>query len=854
MADSNPAPGDQSLLTSVAAVLKNPQRIKRMKRQTKEAAMKSYTPKTELPPSTQLRKAVFGGSLYPMITHENQFSSPPSRDSVKGNSHQFMGTLKYCRHARLTFTIGLLVLAASLAWTQSVRGVELIQNGSFAAGMTGWKVAPKLAGWNPCASGDPSLTPSINDYAGILFYQDLNVTNTSLSSVALTLGLKKNYGSSGKSVAVYLDYATTNLQVKRLMVFNPENASFPDSVYTNMNIDVSLPTEASKVVRLLIGSQDSNNSFNLNLVSLSATGLSSAPLPTLTSVFPSTGAYYSISNSGLITLCGSNLGTTGQVFLATAPMDAVPLNATPLLTAQVVSWNNTQVVARVVEPMSSGKVYLLSGGVESQGDCYFTITSPLFTFSAVYPETTVLCSQTITALFRVDFLNGFQSADGLSAMLVFPVYAPPASTPLFRSGGYSFEINTSSLTNGDYIGLAQTLEGSSYARWAPFVLKVRSITNINFTVGYPAVAISSLVITCQKEFTYDFSYQLVDNTGATFTSSGTAPAVTITSDNPSVVMVVMSGYGPRVFALADGTANLLFSTPNGYSKTLPVTVNLPAAPRFTTASVSPSIADNSGLSTNTIYWQATEDPTWVGYEGSVGFSFDGIYRDYVNHAVTWTFGVPEATPPGTYLLDAELGDSVTESYVTLTVVNAASKGQIAGSILTVDSGGFFMHETMGSIEIYNASTGIIVRTNSVGNFNSDTYLASYITPGSYRVRWVPMGSGAPQWYPQATNFAQAATIQVLAGQTVTNINFYQRPAPVPPSNLCVPCPVANGSEFKFHLPTVFGVDYILEYKDDLTDTTWKPVQCISGNGSTMVIADPAPTAPQRLYRIRMQTP
>ena len=755
-----------------------------------------------------------------------------------------------------TLTIGLLVLAASLAWTQPVRGVELIENGSFATGMTGWKVAPKLAGWNPYATNDASvsLSPSDYSYAGILFYQDLNVTNASLASVALTVGLEKNYGSSGNSVAVYLDYATTNLQVKRLMVLNPENASFPDSVYTNLSANISLPAEASKVVRLLVSILDRNSSFNLNLASLSASGLSAAPLPTLTLVFPSTGAYYSTTNSGLITLRGSNLGTTGQVFVGTAPMEVVPFNGTaPLITAQIISWNNTQVVARVVEPMSSGQVFLLSGGVESQGDCYFTITSPLFTFSAVYPESTVLRGQTITAPFRVDLLNGFQSASGLSAMLVSPVYAPPAITPLFRSGGYSFDFDTADLTNGDYIGLAQTLEDNSYARWAPFMLKVRSITNINFTAGYPPAAISSVVVTSQKEFTYDFSYQLVDNLGATFTSSGPAP-VTITSDNPSVVMVANGNFGPRLFALTGGAANLLFSTPNGYSKTLPVTVSLPEAPKFTIVpGASPIAADNSGLSTNTTYWQATEDPTEVGYEGTASFSSDGIYYDYVNHAVTWTFGVPEATPPGTYLLHAAL-DNVTESYATITVVNAASKGQIAGSILTVDSGGFFMHETMGNIEIYNASTGTIVRTNSVGNFNSDTYLASYVTPGSYRVRWVPMGSGTPQWYPQATNFAGAATIQVLAGQTVTNINFYQRPAPTPPSNLSLPAPVANGTERKFHLPTVFGVLYVLEYKDNLNDTVWKTAQSLDGNGSTLVIADPAPTAPRRYYRIRMQTP
>jgi hypothetical protein len=66
--------------------------------------------------------------------------------------------------------------------------------------------------------------------------------------------------------------------------------------------------------------------------------------------------------------------------------------------------------------------------------------------------------------------------------------------------------------------------------------------------------------------------------------------------------------------------------------------------------------------------------------------------------------------------------------------------------------------------------------------------------------------------------------------------------------------VANGTERKFHLPTVFGVLYVLEYKDNLNDTVWKTAQSVDGNGSTLVISDPAPTAPQRVYRIRMQTP
>jgi hypothetical protein len=47
-------------------------------------------------------------------------------------------------------------------------------------------------------------------------------------------------------------------------------------------------------------------------------------------------------------------------------LDAVGLPGyVPIPSAQIVSWTSTQVVARVVEPMSSGKVYLLAENVES---------------------------------------------------------------------------------------------------------------------------------------------------------------------------------------------------------------------------------------------------------------------------------------------------------------------------------------------------------------------------------------------------------------------------------------------------------------------------------------------------------
>ena len=764
------------------------------------------------------------------------------------------------RQSRICAVVALTALATGLLGSQPARAAELLQNGSFALGMTGWKTAPALGDFNPYSAGVVALHPSTYGYSGLILYQNLNVTNVSGQTLTLSASLQTFGAGAGRTVAVYLDYVTASSQVKRILALNPDNSLFSMS-YTAVTNDIALPDEAVKLVRLVVSTLDSGQ-FNANQFSLSGTGLTPGALPTLAGVAPSMGAYYSTTNSGIITLRGSNFGSVaGQVLVACAPVDAVGLPAyVPIPSAQIVTWTTTQVVARVVEPMASGKVYVVAGNVESQGDVRFTVTSPGFTVSAVTPTLTALRGQTATAIFRVDALNGFQTASGMTFMTTMPIVALFTSTPLFHSGGFSLDLDTTSQTNGDYIGVVQSMEDHSYARFTPYNLKVRSITNIAFSVGYPAVSITSLTVTNQNEFTYNFSYQLIDNTGAPFSGNSgvTPPNLSVISDNPAVVFVFTGGFGPRFFAVANGSANLVFTTADGYSKSLPVTVALSGAASFTSRSIIPALADNSGTSTNTIFWQATQDITWIGYEGMVGFSFDGISYDYINHTATWTFGVPQATLPGAYLLYAQTGPdgAASKSFVGLNVVNTANKGQIAGSVMTVDAGGsFMMQETTGYMEVYDSATGAGVVTNHIWNFNSTAYLVSYLSPGVYRLRWVPDNTtAAPQWFPQAATFAEAGPIQVQAGQTVTNINFYVRPVPVAPANLSLPTPVWNGTERAFNTPTVAGVTYVLEYKDSLGDLTWKQVQAISGTGDTLVLADPAAAPAQRFYRLRMQTP
>jgi hypothetical protein len=61
-----------------------------------------------------------------------------------------------------------------------------------------------------------------------------------------------------------------------------------------------------------------------------------------------------------------------------------------------------------------------------------------------------------------------------------------------------------------------------------------------------------------------------------------------------------------------------------------------------------------------------------------------------------------------------------------------------------------------------------------------------------------------------------------------------------------------GSSFKMTFPTEVGPGYVVEYKTNLTDATWKGLSTNIGNGSPVTITDSITNAPTRFYRVRMQ--
>ena len=60
----------------------------------------------------------------------------------------------------------------------------------------------------------------------------------------------------------------------------------------------------------------------------------------------------------------------------------------------------------------------------------------------------------------------------------------------------------------------------------------------------------------------------------------------------------------------------------------------------------------------------------------------------------------------------------------------------------------------------------------------------------------------------------------------------------------------ESDHFAIAFPTRSGSEYALEYKMRLKDRVWTPSKIVSGNGSEIIVTEPASTEAQRFYRIR----
>jgi hypothetical protein len=60
--------------------------------------------------------------------------------------------------------------------------------------------------------------------------------------------------------------------------------------------------------------------------------------------------------------------------------------------------------------------------------------------------------------------------------------------------------------------------------------------------------------------------------------------------------------------------------------------------------------------------------------------------------------------------------------------------------------------------------------------------------------------------------------------------------------------------FQFSFEAKAGQTYVVEYKNNLTDPSWTPLETVIGDGLEHRVADPGPLPKARFYRVRMTTP
>ncbi len=126
--------------------------------------------------------------------------------------------------------------------------------------------------------------------------------------------------------------------------------------------------------------------------------------------------------------------------------------------------------------------------------------------------------------------------------------------------------------------------------------------------------------------------------------------------------------------------------------------------------------------------------------------------------------------------------------------------------------------------------------NSGGFISTVVNLPAAAAGHNIQLRWLcgtdtANGFGGSGWYIDSVTVLDAyyACCSPMIAPTILNPQF-------------------DGTNLSFSFQTVLGQTYSVQYKNDLNDPAWTPLQSVTGDGTTKMITD-TPGMPQRFYRI-----
>lgn len=726
-------------------------------------------------------------------------------------------------------------------------GAELVRNGDFAQVMAEWGIPDVLRPWYPYQhpSGRVALHPDAFGYSGPVLEQTLNVSGIASQTVQVSIDLGADWALPlGQSYAVALDYLDNVAVRHRVTVIAPDNSLIPVGSMAPFSASYSFPADASKLVAMVI-LKNSYGDAHADNVSLTHSTLVAGSVPVLLSVDPPTALY-----GQSITLHGRNFGSTQGTVTTGGSTDGVGIT----------SWTDDAVVVQLDDPCAGGSIILEAAGCRTTQDRNVGIASPHFRVRAGEGPFVATPSQTVRVPVFVDFRSGFTNADGPVTLTAPTPPAPVAfSPPTVADHGGSFAVvDTSGLAAGVYTFTVRgDAPGALLPRFTTFQIDVRTVSTITATYSSGAVDVPLSGGTFTAQGGVPIMVAVLDQNSTDITFSVASP--TWTSSNPGVVDVFVEPPpfgGVQLLVKGNGGATIVATMPNGAHWDFPVTVSLPGSPLVVSHAFQYPVMDNSGSPEGSFYFLASHNITYFSWGvSSLGITFgDGSFGDG-GLSYTGKFTVDTGANPGRYLFTAgaDTSSGSIGSRIILDVVNAPSKGLLRGEVAVSGSPGTH-GEASGELEFYDATTGALAFSTSIWSMSS-TYTAPYLTPGSYKLRWVssgPTSSGLTQWLPNSKSIANAQPVVIAAGGSLTGIDFFLNPeeaTPLPPTLTQAPAMNTNTQTFSLAAHLEDGVTYLLQKSFSLTEDSWFTIGTVYGSGAPQVLEDAQATEPTAFYRL-----
>ncbi len=687
----------------------------------------------------------------------------------------------------------LFVFAASFS-ASAVSAVEIIRNGDFSSGLLDWNIDPEIdPSWNPLADGAVSLNPPSSgfmEYTGLVIYQNLNADNIGGKTLQFSMDLSKVNAWNDHTIQVELTYVTTSDTMGFIEFGMPPVAdvSSDPSNPTIFTSDVAFPADARKLIKIEIFKENTGGFItdNISLVDSTDT-VTIGVLPQISDVSANSGAYGSV-----LTITGTNFGATQGFVSIGGSSNGIT----------VTSWSDTSIDVTVNDPARSGRVYVVADHVESNTNFSFEVTSPNYTVNLKNDDLTAVKGQVAEYVIAIDFLNDFATTSGITFSIdpsTLPAGAITTFTPvpLKNAGGVLLKIDTSAVAAGDYSILLKTEEANTQPRYVPFLLEVVTINSINFyryvynplTQTNTREDVTQIDLTAQGQFnSYGLQIDATDSLGNTQGmmapyGMGMPSPLTISSDNPLVVMVEPTTWGPNYYALTAGSANIVVTATDGAQASLPVTITIGETAPQVQVSITPSSVPYSYAGDLSFSATGNYALTQVGtsVSGMTSFSSNrsekGTWYDS-NRSYASTFQMLDQEPGAfTVMFHATTSDGTTTATgnAPLQITADPALAQISGGVRTLDD--LFAENFI--LEFYNAA-GTKAFERELFMFHSKDFHLVGIPVGDYRIRIFHedyTGAQIAQWYPNAETIDGAQVLTFNAGETVDNVYFFLSQGP-----------------------------------------------------------------------------